>query len=214
MKDNANKTVAAPFSSVVNPMQTETGTAVESDASVLSAFAEGDAAALDRLVGRYRSALFSWLLGMTANRADAEDLYQEVWVRIIRHAARFHDVSFRAWMWKIARNLLIDFRRKRKPVVSLDVVSDEEDRPLIEQLADTTAGPVERVERGDLKACVMRAVKLLPEVQREVFLMRVQGDLPFHEIAKTLDIPLNTALGRMHDAMTKLKRMLAEENLR
>jgi len=61
---------------------------------------------------------------------------------------------------------------------------------------------------------VMRAVKLLPEVQREVFLMRVQGDLPFHEIAKTLDIPLNTALGRMHDAMTKLKRMLAEENLR
>ena len=211
MKGNANKAAAAPFLSA-SPMQPET--AAESDACLLKSFAEGDAAALERLVGRYRSALFSWLLGMTANRADAEDLYQEVWVRIIRHAARFHDVSFRAWMWKIARNLLIDFRRKRKPVVSLDVVSDEEDRPLIEQLADTTAGPVERVERGDLKACVMRAVKLLPEVQREVFLMRVQGDLPFHEIAKTLDIPLNTALGRMHDAMTKLKRMLAEENLR
>ena len=57
----------------------------------------------------------------------------------------------------------------------------------------------------------MDAVTRLPEVQREVFLMRVQGDLPFNEIAETLKIPLNTALGRMHDAMTKLKKLLAEE---
>jgi DNA-directed RNA polymerase specialized sigma24 family protein len=52
---------------------------------------------------------------------------------------------------------------------------------------------------------------MLPEVQREVFLMRVQGDLSFNEIATTLGIPLNTALGRMHDAMGKLKKWLAEE---
>jgi RNA polymerase sigma-70 factor (ECF subfamily) len=57
----------------------------------------------------------------------------------------------------------------------------------------------------------MQAVAGLPEVQREVFLMRVQADLSFSEIAETLKIPLNTALGRMHDAMTKLKRLLAEE---
>jgi len=58
---------------------------------------------------------------------------------------------------------------------------------------------------------VMQAVMMLPEVQREVFLMRVQGNLTFNEIAATLDIPLNTALGRMHDAMGKLKKWLAEE---
>ena len=182
-----------------------------SDAALLDAFTKGDGAAMDELVGRYRQPLFSWLLGMTANRADAEDLFQDVWFRVIRHAANFSDVSFRAWMWKIARNLLIDFRRKRKPDVSLDATADEEDEPLVDRLVASGSGPAKAVELDDMTERVMRAVATLPDVQREVFLMRVQGDLSFSEIAETLGIPLNTALGRMHDAMGKLKKVLAEE---
>lgn len=182
-----------------------------SDAALLRAFAEGEESALEALMGRYRQALFSWLLGMTANRADAEDLFQEVWFRVIRHAARFNDVSFKAWLWKIARNLLIDFRRKRKPDLSLDAVNDEEDEPLVNRLVAGGAGPAKTAELQDMTARVMQALATLPEVQRDVFLMRVQGGLAFNEIAETLGIPLNTALGRMHDAMGKLKRLLAEE---
>ncbi len=182
-----------------------------SDADLLSAFAKGDAAALRALVERYRPALFSWLLGMTGNHADAEDLFQDIWFRVIRHAERFNDVSFKAWLWKIARNLVIDSRRKRKPDVSLDAVDDEDEQPLVDQLAAGGAGPAESVERDDLTKRVMRAVTSLPEVQREVFLMRVQGNLSFGEIAASLGVPLNTALGRMHDAMTKLRKLLAEE---
>jgi RNA polymerase sigma-70 factor (ECF subfamily) len=182
-----------------------------SDADLLRTFAQGDGSALSQLVGRYRQPLFSWLLGMTANRADAEDLFQEVWCRVIRHAERFNDVSFRAWLWKIARNLLIDFRRKRRPDVSLDATESEEDDPLVNRLVSGDTGPSKAVEMGDMTERVMRAVKMLPEVQREVFLMRVQGDIPFNEIAETLGVPLNTALGRMHDAMGKLKRMLGKE---
>jgi RNA polymerase sigma-70 factor (ECF subfamily) len=114
-------------------------------------------------------------------------------------------------LWKIARNLIIDFRRKKKPDISLDAVESEDDQPLLDQLRSSDKGPAERVEREDLAKRVLRAVATLPEVQRDVFLMRVQGDLSFGEIALTLKIPLNTALGRMHDAMTKLKRMLSEE---
>lgn len=182
-----------------------------SDADLLSAFAKGDAGALDALVGRYRQALFAWLVGMTGNHADAEDLFQEIWFRVIRHAERFNDVSFKAWLWKIARNLVIDSRRKRKPDVSLDAVDDEDEHPLVDQLVDHDTGPADAVERDDMTKRVMRAVASLPEVQREVFLMRVQGNLSFGEIAAALGIPLNTALGRMHDAMTKLKKLLAEE---
>ena len=182
-----------------------------SDAELLSCFAKGDPDALDQLVARYRQALFSWLVGMTGNHADAEDLFQDVWFRVIRHAGRFNDVSFRAWLWKIARNLLIDFRRKRKPDISLDAVENEDDVPLVEQLTARDVNPAKAVELDDMTKRVMRAVTRLPEVQRDVFLMRVQGDLSFSEIAETLDIPLNTALGRMHDAMTKLKKLLAEE---
>ena len=182
-----------------------------SDADLLRAFANGEASAMDRLVGRYRSALFSWLVGMTGNRADAEDLFQDVWFRVIRHAERFNDVSFKAWLWKIARNLIIDFRRKRKPEISLDAVDDEGDQPLLDQLMSKDRGPAERVATEDMTRRVMRAVGGLPPVQREVFLMRVQADLSFNEIAQALGIPLNTALGRMHDAMTKLKRLIAED---
>ena len=192
-------------------MQTKMPDAETSDAELLKAFSKGDSTAMDQLVGRYRQALFSWMLGMTGNRSDAEDLFQEVWIRVIRHADRFNDVSFKAWLWKIARNLLIDFRRKRKPDISLDAVDDEDDHPLVEQLTAKGTGPAKAVELDDMTKRVMRAVTTLPEVQRDVFLMRVQGDLSFSEIAETLDIPLNTALGRMHDAMTKLKKLLAEE---
>lgn len=182
-----------------------------SDASLLHAFTKGDAGAADFLVARYRQALFSWFVGMTGNHADAEDLFQELWIRVIRHADRFNDVSFKAWLWKIARNLVIDFRRKKRPDVSLDAAADDDDKPLVAQLEARGKGPAEAVELDDLAKRVLGAVQTLPPVQREVFLMRVQGDLSFSDIARTLDIPLNTALGRMHDAMTKLKKVLAEE---
>ena len=179
-----------------------------SDAGLLQAFTQGHAKAVDLLVARYRQALFSWFVGMTGNHADAEDLFQELWFRVIRHAGRFNDVSFKAWVWKIARNLVIDFRRKKKPDVSLDAVEDEDDQPLLDQLTSSARGPAEAVERDDLSKRVLKAVGTLPQIQREVFLMRVQGNLSFSEIAEAL---LNTALGRMHDATTKLKKLLAEE---
>lgn len=192
-------------------MSEETSDETISDAGLLRAFAKGDSGALENLVKRYKQPLFSWFVGMTGNRSDAEDLFQELWFRVIRNAARFNDVSFKAWLWKIARNLLIDFRRKKKPDLSLDAVEEDDSQPLLDQLVAKDMGPGEAVEAADRCARVMRAVETLPCVQREVFLMRVQGDLSFSEIAKTLNIPLNTALGRMHDAMVKLKKLLAEE---
>jgi RNA polymerase sigma-70 factor (ECF subfamily) len=182
-----------------------------SDASLLLAFTNGDAAAVDLLVARYRPVLFSWFVGMTGNYADAEDLFQELWFRVIRHADRFNDVSFKAWLWKIARNLVIDFRRKKKPDVSLDAVDDEGNQPLMDQLTSSERGPADSAERNDMAKRVLAAVGTLPPIQREVFLMRVQGNCSFSEIAETLNIPLNTALGRMHDAMNKLKKRLSEE---
>jgi len=182
-----------------------------SDADLLFAYSRGDVPALDCLVGRYRQAFFSWFLGMTGSRADAEDLFQDLWVRVIRNAGRFENVSFRAWLWQIARNLLIDFRRKRKPDVSLDAADDEDDHPLLDQLVAPGRGPAEDLELTDLAMRAMRAVGQLPAIQREIFLMRVQGGLSFNEIAEMLKIPLNTALGRMHDATTKLRGLLAKE---
>ena len=182
-----------------------------SDAELLKAFSEGNACSLNKLIQRYKQPIFSWLLGMTGNHADAEDIYQDVWVRVIRHADRFHDHSFRAWLWQITRNLLIDFRRKRKADVSLDATVEDGATPLVDLLTDKGKNPAQTLEQTEMLQTVMRAVLALPELQREVFLMRVQGELSFSEIALTLKIPLNTALGRMHDAMEKLKKIVAAE---
>lgn len=182
-----------------------------SDAELLQAFVQGEMRAFDALMMRYRATLFGWLVSMTSNRSDAEDLFQELWIRVMRHAGRFHNVSFKAWVWKIARNLVIDFRRKSRPTISLDAVVDQDDTPLVERMATAEGAPYQGMEFSDISRRVMAAVDELPDMQKEVFLMRVQGELTFKEIASTLDIPLNTALGRMHDAVKKLKRQLSEE---
>lgn len=192
----------------MKPMQPE----VEiSDASLIAAFAKGDANAMGTLVERYRHALFTWLVGMVGSREDAEDLFQEIWIRVIKNAERFKDISFRAWLWRIARNLVIDFRRRRKPEVSLDAISDKSDAPLVDRLESPEVGPAHQMETKDMATRVMQALETLPEVQREVFLMRTQSGMTFKEIAESLEIPLNTALGRMHDALKKLRVLLAKE---
>lgn len=181
------------------------------DADLLAAFNSGNAKSMEILVERYRQALFSWLLGMTGNRSDAEDLFQEIWMRVIKNAGRFSNVSFKAWLWKIAKNLLIDFRRKRRPDVSLDAVAEDNEVPLVDRLVAPDVDPARQIEMDDMTRSVMKAVATLPEMQREVFLMRTQGEFSFNEIAAALGIPLNTALGRMHDAMNKLKKLLSKE---
>ena len=81
------------------------------DAELMAAYVRGDVSAMDALVARYRQPLFAWFLGMSGNRADAEDLFQDCWFRVIRSAERFSDISFKAWLWRIARNLVIEIGR-------------------------------------------------------------------------------------------------------
>lgn len=180
------------------------------DAELLSAYLKGNANAFKVLEVRYRRALFAWLVSSLGNRSDAEDLYQDIWLKIVKKADTFKDVSFKAWMWKIARNRVIDFRRKKRPDLTLDSTFGEDDKPLVERLESNDSGPAYKVEMDDMTRKAMAIVDQLPEIQREVFLMRFQSHLSFKEIAVALDIPMNTALGRMHDAMKKVKKQLME----
>lgn len=186
-----------------------TGEDTRSDAELLFAFRGGDAVALDILVGRYQGALHGYLRAMTGSAADADDLFQETWMRVIRNPGSFRGGAFNAWLWRIARNLLIDRLRRRKPVVSLDATTDEGTAYL-----DLTPGnapkPADEAANAELGRTIADAVTRLPADQRDVFLLRTQAGLTFAEIARLRRVPLNTALGRMHYAIQRLRQDLGE----
>ena len=185
------------------------------DSELLADFASGDASAMEELVSRYRRTLYSWFVLQVGERGTAEDLYQDVWLKIIRGAAAFHDVSFKAWMWRIARNRLIDFRRKMRPELTLDQpvagADGDADAPLnVDRVPDGRANVAEDMQSAERRRALRAAVAKLPEVHREIVVMRLVENLAFKDIAERLGISINTALGRMHDATDKLRRMLAD----
>lgn len=173
----------------------------------------GDVAAMDALVRRHAEPLRLFLRGWTDDPSAVEDLFQETWMRVIRAPGAFHGGSFRAWLLRIARNLVVDRHRKHAPDLVLDApVSAEADAPaLVELLPDDDAPPPdELLARADLRERLLGAIHALPEALREVFLLRAAGEVPFADIARRLRIPLNTALGRMHYALGHLRRSLQE----
>lgn len=186
-------------------------TPLTEDEALLKRYLGGSVAAFDDLVGRHSGALFAYIRGMVGSHEEAEDLYQETWTRVIRHGASFKGGTVRGWIWRIAKNAVIDCSRRRKPDVSLDQAVGEEGA-LLGDFLDAGEMPIpDRVDAADLGQRIAACVAKLPEQQREVFLMRTVGDLSFKEIADILEVPLNTALGRMHYAVTRLREALADE---
>ncbi len=183
------------------------------DATLLDKYREhGDVQALEQLVERYRRPLFGYILNMTEGKGDADEIFQEVWFRALKKLDSYSHKSLLSWLMRIARNLIIDKSRKRKPEVSLDKpVGDEGDTSLIDLVESDERRPDEILTGAEIEGRVMEAVNLLPEEQKDVFLMRVKADLSFKEIAEIQDVSINTALARMQYALTKLRRLLEDD---
>lgn len=177
----------------------------------LAEYRRGDVEALGQLVEHYRRPLFGFILKMTEGKGDAEEVFQEVWFRAIRGLDGYHRGKFLSWLFKIAHNLIIDLARKQKPAASLQERHDEDAPALEERIAAPGFGPAEQTDDRDLGRRVAEAISRLPDEQKEVFLMRSHGELPFKEIAKIQGTSINTALARMQYALAKLKTELEDE---
>ena len=180
------------------------------DPNWLARYRAGDVSALGELVEQYRRPLFAFILRMTEGRDEAEDIFQEVWIRAIRHLDTFKDRKLLSWLFRIAHNVIIDRARKRKPDCSLQDTSAT-DTPLEQHVAAPTHSPADVAGYRDLHIRMSAAIDQLPLDQRSVFLMRMEGDLSFKEIARIQSISINTALARMRYAVLKLRAELADE---
>ncbi len=187
------------------------------DETLMLQFQGGDRRALAALVRRHKLLVYNFILRHVRSPATAEDLTQDVFVRIVQNASGFkHESRFLTWMLSIARNLSIDHLRKmsHRRHFSLDqpVSSDDQGAPLGERIADLhpNASAERRVVSQDIGERVVRAVDELPDEQREVFVLRQVAKVPFKEIAEMTGVPENTVKSRMRYALERLQEALSE----
>ncbi len=177
--------------------------AVETLETLIRRAQQKDASAFDAVVEIYAPRLYGFLFRLTGHREDAEDLVQEVFVRLVRMFGQYrHEDRFEPWLFRIASNLARDrFRRIRRtpPIASLG--GNEEIQTADEGPARRAKGEDEGEDRERLQAGIDR----LPDGEREVILLRHYGELSFAEIAELMDTPLGTALARGHRGLSKLR---------
>lgn len=179
------------------------------DKELIFRYLNGHVDALEALVNRYRGPLFGYIMNMTGNQHDAEDIFQEVWFKAIKKLGIYANKNFMGWLVRISHNLVIDRARKRKPDYSLDR-EGQDGRPMVDVLPGVSVKPFEQLSDDETGVRIKRAIDALPVEQKEVFLMRTQSDLPFKEIAKIQKVSINTALARMQYALAGLRGALKE----
>lgn len=187
-----------------------------SDEQLMLAFKSGEARAFELLVRRYRAPVFNFILRFTGNRARAEDLLQETWLKVVRNAEGYEPKArFTTWVYTIARNLCVDSARKEsyRQADSLEApagASDGDGRALGEVLPDGNASPERGAYNTRLRPMLERALMSLPEEQREVFILREYSGVPFKDIAQVTGTSENTVKSRMRYALEGLRRRLEE----
>jgi len=179
------------------------------------AIAEGlkrnEAGLLNELIFRYQHRLLRYLLYLTANREIAEDLFQEVWMRVLVRGAQFNGKArFETWLFAIARNLMIDQRRKRT-MSSLDELfetGNEDDRPMSFEIADDQPTPFDHSSNGEDRERIAEALLQLDTLYREVLVLRFHEELSLEEIAKVTRAPLSTVKSRLYRGLAAIKPKL------
>lgn len=177
-----------------------------SDYELIRSYLAGDAGGFDRLYERHGKSLYGYLCGLLPeDRTEVDDVFQLSWLRVIDQLPRYNEQGyFKAWLFKISRNILIDrIRRRRREKAAFSL--DREDVPEFE--GPSGLEPWRALDEEELKNLMDRAIAKLPEDQREVFLLR-REKVSFREIAAIQQCPLNTALARMQYALKNLRSQL------
>jgi RNA polymerase sigma-70 factor (ECF subfamily) len=187
------------------------------DEELVTAYLEnGDEQAFRRLVERHQDRIFGYLMGMVKDRAAANDIFQDTFVRVINamqdpDGSYSHEGKWLSWVMSIARNAAIDHMRKQKKWA--DVPHDpDEGRSFWDTLEDESPSANEELHRAEQREWLDEHIEQLAPEQREVLHLRQETDLTFREIAELQDVSINTALGRMRYALKNLRKMMEKSD--
>ncbi len=165
---------------------------------------------LDRLIEQYQSRLLRYLIYLTGNRALAEDLFQETWVRVLERGSQYNGrTKFEAWLFAVARHLVIDSYRRKTPA-SLDGLAEQDGSESPMEIPDPAAPSAFEMLSGREDAeRISAALGKLPAIYREVLVLRFHEDMKLEEIASVTGAPLSTIKSRLHRGLEALRPGLA-----
>ena len=178
--------------------------AMESEASAIArGLRRLDPDLLDRLIEQYQHRLLRYLVYLSGNRELAEDLFQETWIRVLERGHQYDGRhEFSTWLYAVARNLTIDYLRKKSPVSLDGLMEDEEHAPL--EPADTRPTAWEVVQQHEQAQRIGTALVGIPAEYREVIVLRFQDGLALEEIAAVTGAPLGTVKSRLYRGLNLL----------
>ena len=174
----------------------------DKDAQLMLAYAKGDSSAFESLYLMHKDALYRYFLRQCGNQSLAEELYQEVWIRVIKARDSYEQkAKFTTWLYRIAHNILVDQFRKPQ--------AEEDD----ETEADNAANDPEVIFSGQEKIERFRVhLTNLPKEQLEVFLLKEEAGLSLEEIALTVGESKEAVKSRLRYAIKKLRQALEKED--
>ena len=172
-----------------------------SDEALMKAYADGDMEAFRLLYDRYRGPLYRYVLRKVGDATTANDLYQGSWEKIIKARGSYSaSAPFRAWMYRIAHNHVMDYYRQTRPTSGITPDQMEADAP----------GPADRLAEQGRESDLRAAVNNLPFEQKDVLLLKLDAGLDLRTIADVTGVTQETAKSRLRYAVAKLKAILKE----
>ncbi len=183
------------------------------DHDLINAFIAGNINALETLILRHKDKLYSSILFLVKDKYLAEDIFQDVFIRIIdtmRGGRYTEEGKFLPWAMRIAHNLCVDHFRKVKRTPT---IKNSEDQDIFEVLNFTEDSAEDNLIKQQSHSRVREMLDRLPEDQREVIILRHYADMSFKEIAQLTNCSINTALGRMRYGLINLRKMMVQKQI-
>lgn len=177
------------------------------DAQLIDEALAGQSVSFGRLVTKYQDRLYNALVHVIGSPEEARDVVQDAFVQAFMKLGSFHRSSaFYTWLYRIAFNVAISRRRRRRPMVSVEAAREASGQ---EPMAHD-AGPSDRIERQERVGQVQAALAAMSEEHRAVLVLREMDGLCYETIAEVLDLPVGTVRSRLHRARLELREQLKE----
>lgn len=184
-----------------------------SDSELVKVYMKGNESALEVLIDRHQTKVYSYIITRIRDQDMANDIFQDVFVKIIQtlKKGRYNEEGkFLPWVLRIAHNLVIDqFRREKR----MPTVSGNDDYDVFDFVKDEAPNRESEMIWGQIEGDIRKLIEYLPEEQKEVLRMRHYDDMSFKDIAEATDVSINTALGRMRYALINLRKLIDKHNI-